>query len=212
MEVVYSNDDKFPYNDGIIGYYGDLVDLMHIPVNISGVEYDDTWSVRRFLNGYHLTLNKRIPAILNYLELDDDLLNKKIYELSSTNLKYVLLAYLLINNKKFIIFDNFEVGLSYKEQKKIIKIMRNMYKDGIRIVIISHDLVFMDKIVDNVVVINNGDVLYYGTIGELFSMRKKIVDEPNIIKFIKMANRKGAKLSYTLDSKELLKDVYRSVN
>ena len=29
--------------------------------------------------------------------------------------------------------------------------------------------------------------------------------------FIEMSNKKGANLDYTLDSKELLKDIYRSV-
>ena len=39
----------------------------------------------------------------------------------------------------------------------------------------------------------------------------RLFELPEIIKFINLANKKGAELTYTFDSKELLKDIYRGV-
>lgn len=212
MEIVFTDKrpDIFDENK-ITGFYGDVIDLVNLGVDIEGIIYDDEWTVRRFLNGLRLRVNPRIISIFKYLDLDESLLKMRIKYLSKTDFKYVLLAYLLLNNKKTIIFDYFDIGLTYKEQKKIIKIMRSMKKDGITVIVISNDLVFMDLVVDSIQVVKNHKIVYNGKLIDLINSDEKIVSEPEIIKFINMANKKGAKLDYTLDSKELLKDIYRSV-
>lgn len=212
MEIVFANNkhDNFEENK-IIGFYGDVVDLLKMGVDIEGIIYDDEWTVKRFLNGMSIRLNRRIEGILSYIDFDKKYLNVKLKDLSKTNFKYVLLAYLLLKNKKIIIFDYFEVGLTYKEQKKLINIIRMMRKDGLSIIVVSKNLVFLDQFVDSIQVVKNEKIVYNGKIAELIKSEKKLVDEENIIKFIKLANKKGANLDYTLDSKELLKDIYRSV-
>lgn len=212
MEVVFT--DKLPdfFSDTLVdGVYGDLKDLENMGVNVDGIVYDDNWTVKRFLNGWKLSLNKRIESLFNYMELDIKYLNVKIRDLSKTNFKYVLLIYLLLNNKKVIIFDYFEVGLIYKEQKKLIKIINNMKKDGIKVIFISKDLVFLNQVVDCLTIIKDKKIVFKDKIEELFTDKAIDIDEPEIIKFIKLANKNSKKLSYTLDSKELLKDIYRSV-
>ncbi len=81
-------------------------------------------------------------------------------------------------------------------------------KDGKTIVIVSNDLIFMSNIVENVLLIKDNEIFFEGSIDELVNSNE--VEKPEIIRFIKLANKKGAKLNYTLDAKELLKDIYRS--
>lgn len=213
MEIVYTN--KIDYNhfekNDITAFYGDIIDLMKMGVDVDGIIYDDEWTVKRFLNGIHIRLNKRVDAVFKYLDIDKNILKVKIKDLSKASFKYVLLAYVLLTNKEIIILDHFEVGLSYKEQKRLIKVIRTLKKDGKTIVAISNNLVFLSQLTKSVIVIKDGAVIYSGDIVQLISSTKKIVDDPEIIKFIKMANKKGAGLEYTFDSKELLKDIYRSV-
>lgn len=212
MEVVFTN--KLPAmfnNNEINAFYGDVMHLINMGIDIEGIVYDDNWSVKRFLNGYHFGISKRLEGIFNYLELDINILNKKINELSKTNFKFVLLAYLLINNIKIIIFDYFDVGLPYKERKKLYRILKSMKKDGMTIIYIGKDLSYMQQFSDNITIINEGNIAYSGNIDELY-MHKDILSEiPEIYEFIDLANSRGARLDYTLDSKELLKDIYRSV-
>lgn len=212
MEVVYTNKLPGIFKENEINtFYGDVMHLYRMGVDIEGIIYDENWTVKRFLNGHHIKLNKRIQGVFNYLELDMKLLNVKLYELSKTNFKFILLAYLLLNNIKIIIFDYFDVGLPYKERKKFIKIINSMKKDGITVVYISKDLSYMNQFCDNISVMSDGEVIYEGKIDELYKHQEVLSDIPEIYSFVEYANSKGARLDYTLDSKELLKDIYRSV-
>ena len=213
MEVVYSKDipSTFDYQ-GIVGLVGDLHDLEKFGFDIDGIVYNDNWTVKRFLNGLHLKLNVRIESLFNYLELDMSYLNVKIKDLSKTNFKYVLLAYLLLNNKKIIIFDYFDVGLIYKEQKKLVKIINNLANEGFKMIVISKDLVFLNQVIDTLLIIKNDKIIYDKSMKELFKEEKLDIDMPEIIKFIKLAKKKNKKIDYTFDSLELLKDIYRSVD
>lgn len=212
MEIVFSrNEHEYLKNSQIVGFYGDLLDLVKYGVDVEGIVYDDNWSVKRFLNGHKLRLNNRIESIFNYLELDMRLLSTKICDLSKTDFKFILLAYLLINNQKLIIFDYFDVGLTYKDQKRLIRILRNLKSEGFSIIVISKNLVFLDQIVNSVIVVKNNELVYNGKMSLLISEHQKLIDEPEILRFINLANKRGANLDLTLDSKELLKDIYRSV-
>lgn len=212
MEIVFSrNEHEYLKYSQVVGFYGDLNDLIRYGIEIEGIVYDDAWSVKRFLNGHKLRLNSRIESIFNYLELDMRLLSTKICDLSKTDFKFILLAYLLINNQKLIVFDYFDVGLTYKDQKRLIRILRNLRSEGFAIIVISKNLVFLDQIVNSIIVVKNNELVYNGKMSLLISEHQKLIDEPEIIRFINLANKRGANLDLTLDSKELLKDIYRSV-
>lgn len=212
MEIVFSRkNDAFIENGKINGVYGDILDLIDAGTIIEGIVYDDEWTVKRFLNGMKLRLSERISGVFTYLELDIKLLSRKIKTLSRTDLKFVLLAYLLLNNYKNIIFDYFDIGLDYKDQKRLMKIIRNLHNDGFSILVISNNLVFMDSIVEKIFVFNNKELVFEGKMLDLIKNNQSFIEIPDIIKFIEMANSKDARLDYTLDSKELLKDIYRSV-
>lgn len=212
MEIVYSRcEHELIKNGEVTGLYGDLLDLVRYGVDVEGILYDDDWTVKRFLNGLKFKLNSRIESIFNYLDLDLKLLSRKIKDLSKTDFKFVLLAYLLINNKKLIIFDYFDIGLTHKDQKRFIRILRNLRSEGFSIIVISKNLVFLDQIVNSIVVVKNNELVYNGKLSSLISDSPKLVEEPEILRFIGLANKRGANLDLTLDSKELLKDIYRSV-
>ena len=210
MEVVYSEGKYKSVDKEVVGLYGDIT-YLDKSIDTYGISYKDDWTVRRLLNGVHLRLNNRIEDIFNYIGLDINCLNTKICELSHTTFKYVMLAYLIINNKRFIVFDHFDAGLSYKEQKKIIKVINKLREDGFYVLIISNNFVFLSKAASRIIVVYDEDEVFDGTVEELLSERK-IINNTSIIDFIEEANKHKAKLTYTFDRNELLKDIYRSVS
>ena len=211
MEIVfYSKGSDIVKPNLVTGFYGDVLDLLNLGFEIDGIVYDEAWSVSRFLKGHKVFgLDSRIDAIFKYLDIDTSLKNVKLGHLSKTDFKFILLAKVLLLNENNIVFDYFDVGLTSKEQKRLIKIIKMLKKDGKTVVIISNNLVFMSSVIDHVVIINNGSIFYEGNLDDLIKLRD--VPDTGIIKFIKLANKSGANLNYTLDSKELLKDIYRSV-
>ncbi len=211
MEIVfYSKGSDIVKPNLVTGFYGDVLDLLNLGFEIDGIVYDEAWSVSRFLKGHKVFgLDSRLDAIFKYLDIDTYLKNVKLGHLSKTDFKFILLAKVLLLNENNIVFDYFDVGLTSKEQKRLIKIIKMLKKDGKTVVIISNNLVFMSSVIDHVIIINSGSIFYEGNLDDLIKLRD--VPDTEIIKFIKLANKSGANLNYTLDSKELLKDIYRSV-
>lgn len=209
MEIVYYDKDNSMFEKNkVTGFYGDVLDLLNLGVDIEGIVYDDNWTVSKFLKGSILKNNSRVDSILKYLDINEEIKGIKLSNLSKTEFKFVLLAKALLLNKTNLVFDYFDVGLTSKEQKRLIKIIRMLKKDGKTIIVVSNDLVFMSSIIDFIMVVKNNDISFEGSLSDLIKLNE--VEDPEIIKFIKLANKRGAKLDYTLDSKELLKDIYRS--
>ncbi len=191
-------------------FYGDVLDLVNMGVDIEGIEFDDNWTVKKFLSITPFA-KKRIENVFKYLDLDTKYLNVKIKDLSKVIYKYVLLSHAILNNKRVIIFERFDVGLSNKEKKNMVQIMKKLLNDGITIILITKDLIFANQVCENIIVIKNKKEVFNGTIEDLIKEKKNIIDKPPILKFIDAANKKNAGLQITLDHKELLKDIFREV-
>ena len=155
-------------------------------------------------------MNGDIYEILKALNIKEDVLNKKIKILSTNEFKMVLLAYLILNDPNVYIFDYFEVGLSYKNRKMFINLLRSLKSKGKTIIVITNNIGFMYEVSDNIMMVENRKLIYNGGKKDLFIVRR-VKEYPPIIDFIRKANRKNANLLYTMDTKELLKDIYRSI-
>ena len=208
MEIMYVNKSKIELTT--TAFYGDVLDLIDMGVDIEGIEYDDNWTVRKFLSK-SLLAKKRIETVFKYLDLDTKYLSFKIKELSKVTFKYILLSHALLNNERTIVFERFDVGLSNKEKKNMVQIIKKLKNDGFTLIFLTHDILFANQVCENIIVIKNKKEVYNGTIEKLVKTKKNIIDMPPIIKFIEYANSKNASLDVTLDHKELLKDIYRGV-
>ena len=209
MEIMYGKRASNIINyDKITGVFGDKIDLINSGISFNGIVYDDEWTVRRFLNGYKFKIDNNILKIFNDLEISNSLLNKKIKNISKGQFKLVLLVYSLLNIKDVLYLDYFDKGLSFKMKKKIINYLKNNHNKDL--VVISNDLVFLSNLCYYLLVYKNDKMIYCGKTKDFYKKEYK-VDYPSIISFIKLANKKYAKLSYTTDIKELAKDIYRSV-
>ena len=209
MEIMYSNKSFEMFNkNSITGIYGDKVDLINLGIDFEGIDYDDEWTVKRFLNGYKFKIDEDILELFSELEISYSLLKRKIKDLSKGQFKLILLVYILHNKKNIVVLDYFDKGLSYKYKKRIVNYLKTIYS-GI-LVVISNDIVFLNMFVKNLIVFIDGEMVFNDEISKIYKSRIKI-DYPEIVKFIRLVNKSKAKLSYTVETRELLKDIYRSV-
>lgn len=208
MEVVVSLNKQFRFKYQTVGVIGDINDLLNEEFDIEGLTYDDNWTVKRFLNGFRFKINERIITLFNMLELDLELLNKKIKNISRTDFKFVLLTYAILKNYKTIIFDHMDLNMSHKDKKKLLNFIRKIKNDELSFIFLSTNMEFLYKVSDHLIIFNEGKIVYDDLIENVYN--ESIIDS-KIIKFINLANNKGANLTYTFDRKELLKDIYRSV-
>ena len=208
MEVVVSLNKPSRFKYQTVGVIGDINDLLNEGFDIEGLMYDDNWTVKRFLNGFRFKINERIITLFNMLELDLELLNKKIKNISRTDFKFVLLTYAILKNYKTIIFDHMDLNMSHKDKKKLLNFIRKIKNDEIYFIFLSTTMEFLYIVSDQLIIFNEGKIVYDDLIENVYN--ESIIDS-KIIKFINLANNRGANLTYTFDRKELLKDIYRSV-
>lgn len=208
MEVVVSLNKPSRFKYQTVGVIGDINDLLNEGFDIEGLMYDDNWTVKRFLNGFRFKINERIITLFNMLELDLELLNKKIKNISRTDFKFVLLTYAILKNYKTIIFDHMDLNMSHKDKKKLLNFIRKIKNDELSFIFLSTNMEFLYKVSNHLIIFNEGKIVYDDLIDNVYN--ESIIDS-KIIKFINLANNKGANLTYTFDRKELLKDIYRSV-
>lgn len=209
MEIMFSDkSSELIRKDTITGIYGDKLDLVNYGIEFDGIEYDDEWTVKRFLNGYKLKIDSNILDIFSELEISYSLLKRKIKTLSKCQFKLILLVYVILNKKSVIVLDYFDKGLSFKYRKRIINYLKSKYSGSI--VVISNDLVFLDLLCSRLIVFEDGNIVFDDEFKNIYKSRVNI-EYPEIIKFIRLANKSNAKLSYTVETQELLKDIYRSV-
>lgn len=189
-------------NKNFVGFLGEVSDLQILIPSLNLSVIKDNKKVKRVIKN---------DNYLKELNLDESILSKKIGELSSYEYKCILLIKALIENPKIIILNNFDLGIPEKYKSKLSNFLKKINaNNNINFIIISNDVLFQNLMCKHYVIMKNKIIKYQGDL--INAIKQGFINKPEIIKFIDLANsKKKANLDYTLDSKELLKAIYRSV-
>lgn len=209
--IKYNNQDKINNKD--IGY------VFQNPKNqFFSKTVEEELKLGAIINNYKIdVLEKRIIDVLKIVKLDKNILNKNPLTLSNSEAKKVALASILMYNPKLIILDEPTLNLDDESKKdfiKLIKMLKNRYNKTI--IIISHDIDLLHKIVDNIIVLHEGKIVLEGNKYDVFkdskTLKKYGLLPPKVIMFSnKVLNKKGIKLGYRDEINDLIKDIYRNV-
>jgi|GEM_PF-4732638 len=200
--------------DGV--YFGfETINIGYVPLKKS---IDTSISVREELLNT-IILNdqkfddKLVEELFEILKIDLNILDKSIRELSLVEQKGVLLASALLGDNQLIVLDTVEKNLNNRcriNLKKYIKQLAN--KKNKTIIVISEDVLFMQDLVDNYIVIDNGELVLSGSKREFYNPKLyNYISKPPIIEFTNYINENGHKIRNYLETKELLKAIYRDI-
>lgn len=161
-------------------------------------------------------LEKRVKDALIMVGLDETYLNQNPLTLSNGEKRKVALASILAFNPKVLILDEPTIGLDSKSQKsliKLLKMLKNRYNKTI--IVISHDLDMLLKLVDYVYVLKDGKLALEGDKFEVFSKEEELnacgLETPKIITFENLVKKKkGIRIGYRDEINDLIKDIYRN--
>ncbi len=160
---------------------------------------------------------KRIIESLIMVGLDASYLKRDPFTLSNGEKRKVAIASVLIFNPKVLIFDEPTVGLDEISKKSFMKVIRMLKKRYHKtIIIVTHDVDFIHRFADHIVVLHNGKVALEGTKYEVFKEEKKLkrygVPVPKLMQFSNLVlEKKKIKIGYRDEMNDLIKDIYRYV-
>jgi len=184
-------------------------------IKVSNVEEQIEYYVRKY--NYRLgELKNRKDEIIKMLEIDKDLLNRDIYEISESELSKVLIASVLLYNPDTIILDEMLDSFNSKTREKILKLFIKLKKFFNKtIIIVTSNIDDIYEFIDDVIVIDEGKVISYGNKFEVYDnyelLESKHIRIPNIVTFIRKMKENNIRIDNVDSINELIKSLYREM-
>lgn len=112
---------------------------------------------------------KLAPKYMYLVGLNKSLLHVNPFELSNGQRRLVAIAGILAIESKVVIFDEPTAGLDLRSQKNIIKIIKQLKKQGKTVIIITHNMDNVLELADEVLVLHKQKLNYFGTPYDVFT-------------------------------------------
>jgi cobalt transport protein ATP-binding subunit len=114
------------------------------------------------------------------------------FSLSKGERQRIAVASILSARPKVIILDEPTTGLDYREQKRMMELIKKLNESGHTIIMITHTMWVVSEYAHKVVVVNDGTIAMYGNTREIFGKEDELLKSclrvPHIVR---MSNRLG---------------------
>ncbi len=121
---------------------------------------------------YDGDFNKRISEIVTSVGLDQKVLKKYPHELSGGMKQRIVIAMALLLKPKFVIADEPTTALDVLVQAQIINLLKKLKKDGMSIMLITHDLSIISEIAEKIGVMYAGKMVEFGSSSDIYKNPK----------------------------------------
>ena len=113
--------------------------------------------------------NKVISDVVRSVNLDSSVLKKYPHELSGGMKQRIVIAMALLLKPKFVIADEPTTALDVLIQAQIINLLKNLKKEGMSLMLISHDLAILSEVAEKIGVMYGGKMVEFGTSSEIYN-------------------------------------------
>jgi len=112
--------------------------------------------------------DKVIDDVMRSVNLDLSVLKKYPHELSGEMKQRVIIAMALLLKPKFVIADEPTTALDVLIQAQIINLLKNLKKEGMSLMLISHDLAILSEVAEKIGIMYGGKMVEFGTSAEIY--------------------------------------------
>lgn len=115
-------------------------------------------------------IRSRVMQVIASVGLDTGILEKSPFELSGGQKRRVAIAGVLVMNPGILILDEPTAGLDPKGRDEIFGFISKIHETlGITIILVSHSMEDVARLVNRVIVMNKGQIEADGTVAEVFA-------------------------------------------
>lgn len=148
-------------------------ELGYVPAEVEYYKYMKVKDLLNYANSFLKRSKKdEITSLAKELDLD---LNRKISELSFGNKKKVAIIQAIIRKPKLLILDEGASGLDPLIQSKLFGLLNKLKKEGVAILLSSHNLAEVEKYCDRVGVIKDGKIVKIEDVKKSKNINTKLV-------------------------------------
>lgn len=167
------------------------------------------------LSGTSVSKIKEQTEMFRKFNLPMDILEKSYFELSSGELKKILIISMIISNSSVIIIDEPTSYLDDKSVEVLIAYLKKLKREGKTIILSSTNSEFIYKVTDYIYLLNNKKLSFYQTKTQFLENKTNLdragLTIPNALNFRNIVlKQKNIKLLYRDNINDLIKDVYRN--
>ena len=119
-------------------------------------------------HGFDDNANKIIRDAVHAVNLDHSVLDKYPHELSGGMKQRIVIAMALLLKPKFVIADEPTTALDVLIQAQIINLLKSLKKNGMSLMLISHDLSILSEVAEKIGVMYGGKMVEFGTSSEIY--------------------------------------------
>jgi len=109
---------------------------------------------------------------INSVSLNEPVLKKYPHELSGGMKQRVIIAMALLLKPKFVIADEPTTALDVLIQAQIVNLLKNLKKDGMSFMLITHDLAVLSEIANKIGIMYGGQMVEFGSSKEIYNNPK----------------------------------------
>ncbi len=115
---------------------------------------------------------KLILESIHSVNLDESVLKKFPHELSGGMKQRIIIAMALLLKPKFVIADEPTTALDVLIQAQIINLLKNLKKDGMSIMLITHDLAILSELADKIGIMYGGNMIEFRSSKDIYKNPK----------------------------------------
>ncbi|MEK0327943.1 MAG: ABC transporter ATP-binding protein, partial [Nitrosopumilus sp.] len=115
---------------------------------------------------------KLIFDSISSVNLDESVLKKYPHELSGGMKQRIIIAMALLLKPKFVIADEPTTALDVLIQAQIVNLLKKLKKDGMSIMLITHDLAVLSEIADKIGIMYGGGMIEFGSSQDIYKNPK----------------------------------------
>lgn len=113
---------------------------------------------------------KKVLEVISAVGLKDEVLEKSPFELSGGQKRRVAIAGVLVMNPGILVLDEPTAGLDPRGRDEIFGFISKIHETmGITVILVSHSMEDIAKLVSRVIVMNRGEVEVDGSVAEVFA-------------------------------------------
>lgn len=187
--------------------------IFHVGENFNGVLFNINIKedIKFYLGEYD---ELRLSELLKNFNLNEKILENSYLDLSSSEIRKVLLIIGLMSIANILILETPNLVLDNKSIQTLIKELKKLKREEKIILITSYNSEFLLEISDNVIVMDDNSIIKEGNKYEIFTDKKLLekvnLEVPKVLEFInKVKELKNIKLGYRDNINDLIKDIYR---